>query len=299
MSIKPGITFIERIRLQRTLRALDGVSDDDIRHITPRLRQDYLYAIATLAQQNKDLAPPAPADMTGLLWRLLHTTPYPANVEAQDRAVTARFYKAWRAAGTDEKDPRKLFIRDCWLAAASMRMPPSKIDLRVRRQDFSRIKAAQDFEAIANVRTYTRHNITHAAMRLNTAPATESDIWTKRNPNPITRAHIAAFALHEVTHVEQEWRSFYKQRPIFYSHMAFQRDVMRPYIHQYAIYRATLTERQGYLRQEGFLSLTHRKGTMETEAVYLARAWHERDMLTKIDIAEAATIFCDTLKLKP
>lgn len=251
-------------------------------------RRSYISAVSTTAKSSI----PSFTDtneVTETLARLLRTMPYPAAIEARDRRLAEQFFAVWKQADNIEPDPKKIFIRDCWLAARVMRISPATIDMRIRRRSLAKPDDS-DFAPIATVLAKTHREPYPVAIRLNSAP--EMETWTQRRPNPVTRMHIAGYAFHEMSHVEQTIRCYPKDRDTFYSNLIFQRIVTRLYAGQFPIYRATLAERQSYMRQEGFLSLA-RGEDVQSEKTYLARAWHEQDKETQLTMKEAVKRLCD------
>lgn len=265
-------------------------SDEMLGTISDPRRRSYISAVSVTTKSGI----PSFTDtneMTDTMARLLRTMPYPAAIEARDRHMAEQFFAAWKQADDTEPDPKKIFIRDCWLAASVMRINPATLDMRVRRQAFIKPDGS-DFTAIASVLARTHRKPYPVAIRLNSAP--EMETWTQRRPNPLTRSHIASYAFHEMSHVEQEIRSYPKDRDTFYSNLIFQRIATRLYAGQFPIYRATLAERQGYMRQESFLSLV-RGEEIQTEKTYLARAWHEQDQETQSTVKDAVKRLCELL----
>lgn len=186
--------------------------------------------------------------------KLLYTTPYERSLLIHDHKVVSHFHRSWRQAAKDPALPvAEAFHADCRRAMTAMGIEnhPINLEVEVRPHQLQRHSGGQKLESLACVSVEKLSDMYNVRIGLNE----HCSLWQSETPSPAEKVARAKVALHEITHVEQKIRRHENPHDA-YGAMFWQANAVQFLMRDYAIYRLTLSERQAFFRQQGFVRMT-------------------------------------------
>lgn len=228
---------------QSAAERIGSVPNDILRSLPERDRLDLTMALRNHPEKNDP-------GLQSALMRLMRNRPYSEQARIHDLNVTRKFYKLWRESPLEKRHPAlispvRAFRAACDLSLDAMDIPRHRVNLTISKTSGAAFGTERDFQPAVGIRVIRHRQGYDAHIKLNN----ESNHWRwslSQKRDDIRR--IGAYALHEITHLEQQMCLYEKQGKGFYGTMFYEAALTDEFKKDYELYRPALLERQPHYR---------------------------------------------------